>query len=169
MKTPSTFNRVYRLDYFYLLQIKKNFFLQTMGENPTEMHRHVISTMLNHSQCYTIFGPLFYQIKQAMHPYWSQPPSLKYICRSTIRNSIINVPGRFINEENVSSLKLPPSLQSYLMLESWVFFSLFRMTNKINKRKLNTESQLNGKNIFKSIHVREKCYTHNRYYNKLLL
>lgn len=138
-----------------------------MAENPTEMHRHVISTMLNHSQCYTIFGPLFYQIKQAMHPYWSQPPSLKYLCRSTIRNSIINVPGRFINDENVSSLKLPPSLQSYLMLESWVFF----FSREMNKKKIQIEKKFKiirkanqmKMEICLKIHVRDK-YIHYRYY-----
>ncbi|XKL65018.1 hypothetical protein PGB90_005104 [Kerria lacca] len=91
---------------------------EIMGENPNSMHSHVMSTMFSHARCYSILGPVFLQIKLAMSPYWSQPQSLKFLCRSIIRKSIINVPGRFINNENISSLMLPPSLQSYLMLES---------------------------------------------------
>ncbi len=94
------------------------YFSQSMGEDPRSMHSHVMSTMFSHARCYNILGPIFLQIKLAMSPYWSQPQSLKFLCRSVIRKTIIKEPGRFINNDSVSSLMLPPSLQSYLMLES---------------------------------------------------
>ncbi|XP_065226216.1 uncharacterized protein LOC135849644 [Planococcus citri] len=91
---------------------------EAMGEHPELMRSHVMSTMFSHAKCYNVLGPVFLQIKLAMSPYWTQPQSLKYMCKSAIRKSVLSLPGRFVTAENMSSLLLPPSLESYVMLQN---------------------------------------------------
>ncbi|EEB17158.1 hypothetical protein Phum_PHUM455550 [Pediculus humanus corporis] len=56
-----------------------------MGENPERMHSHVMRTMFRHAKCFKVLGPVFYQLKSSMMPYWRQPKDLKYLCRKEIR------------------------------------------------------------------------------------
>ncbi|VVC39842.1 SOCS box domain,Ankyrin repeat-containing domain [Cinara cedri] len=87
---------------------------QTMGDDPSRMHTHVMRTMFSHAQCYNIFGPVFFQIKKALSPQWVQPRSLQQLCRKTIRYSLFNGCLKNAHPESVAKLKLPTTLESYV-------------------------------------------------------
>lgn len=92
---------------------------QSMGENPTRMHSHVMRTMFSHAQCYNIFGPVFFQIKKALEPQWVQPHSLQQLCRKSIRRSLFRGCRSNAHPDTVTELNLPKSLESYISYHNW--------------------------------------------------
>ncbi|XP_026813704.1 uncharacterized protein LOC113554175 isoform X4 [Rhopalosiphum maidis] len=87
---------------------------QSMGEDPTRMHSHVMRTMFSHAQCYNIFGPVFFQIKKALAPQWVQPHSLQQLCRKSIRRSLFRGRHGNAHPDTVAELNLPKPLESYV-------------------------------------------------------
>lgn len=101
---------------------------QSMGEDPTRMHSHVMRTMFSHAQCYNIFGPVFFQIKKALAPQWMRPHSLQQLCRKSIRGSLFRGCQRNAHPETVAALRLPKPLESFVTYHghSWTGNRLFR-------------------------------------------
>lgn len=86
---------------------------EVMGENPERMHSHVMRTMFRHAKCFKVLGPVFYQLKSAMMPYWRQPKDLKYLCRKEIRKVI----GSERLKSGIKHLGLPKKVTNYILLE----------------------------------------------------
>ncbi|KAK6641537.1 hypothetical protein RUM44_013249 [Polyplax serrata] len=86
---------------------------EVMGENPERMHGHVMRTMFRHAKCFKVLGPVFYQLKSFMMPYWRQPKDLRYLCRKEIRKILGH--GRL--RPGVNKLALPKKMVNYILLE----------------------------------------------------
>lgn len=89
---------------------------QVMGECPNRMHSHVMRTMFRHAKCYRVLGPVFLQLKLAIASHWAQPQDLRFLCRRSIRQCLLNSPHRLI-PSTIAGLGLPPQMVSYIMLE----------------------------------------------------
>lgn len=86
---------------------------EIMGENPERMHAHVMRTMFRHAKCFKVLGPVFYQLKSFMMPYWRQPKDLKYLCRKEIRKIL----GSARLRSDANKLALPKKMVNYILLE----------------------------------------------------
>lgn len=90
-----------------------NVLCEVMGENPERMHSHVMRTMFRHAKCFKVLGPVFYQLKSVMMPYWRQPKDLKYLCRKEIRKVL----GSDRLKSGIKQLGLPKKVANYVLLE----------------------------------------------------
>lgn len=86
---------------------------EIMGENPERMHSHVMRNMFRHGKCFKVLGPVFYQLKSLMMPYWRQPKDLKYLCRKEIRRVL----GSERLKSGIKHLCLPKKVANYILLE----------------------------------------------------
>ncbi|CAL4102280.1 unnamed protein product, partial [Meganyctiphanes norvegica] len=59
-----------------------------MSDQPKRMQQHVIRSMIMHSKCYQVLGPIFLELKTLMSPHWSQPQSLSLSCCRRIRKTL---------------------------------------------------------------------------------
>ena len=84
-----------------------------MSDQPKRMQQHVIRSMIMHSKCYKVLGPVFYELKSLMSPHWNQPQSLSLSCCRTIRNTL--TPKRI--HQATTQLPLPTTLHNLLLLQ----------------------------------------------------
>ncbi|CAL4122190.1 unnamed protein product [Meganyctiphanes norvegica] len=84
-----------------------------MSDQPKRMQQHVIRSMIMHSKCYKVLGPIFLELKNLMSPHWSQPQSLSLSCCRSIRKTL--TPKRI--HHGTTQLPLPTTLHNLLLLK----------------------------------------------------
>ncbi|CAL4179498.1 unnamed protein product, partial [Meganyctiphanes norvegica] len=84
-----------------------------MSDQPKQMQQHVIRSMIMHSKCYKVLGPIFLELKNLMSPHWSQPQSLSLSCCRSIRKTL--TPKRI--QHGTTELPLPTTLHNLLLLQ----------------------------------------------------
>lgn len=90
---------------------------QSMGEQPSRMHTHVMRTMFDHARCVRVLGPVFLQMKLTMSQHWGQPQSLQTLARTTFRKHAL-CSQQPLNRPSLEELGLPLPLQKFVLYEA---------------------------------------------------